>query len=85
MAVTEADKDEAFLRMSQMPRALWERWKDESLNGKREVTPALNLELLLFALTRDRAINPNLDAYTWLTPENKEMVRAKFYRAEPTE
>jgi hypothetical protein len=71
--------------VSQMPRELLERWKQESANFTRPISAALNTEMLEFALKRDRAINPNLDQYTFLTPQKREEIRLRHYRATPSE
>jgi hypothetical protein len=78
MPFTEAEKDEVFLRYSGYPRELWERYKRETDNGAHQASDAIQTEMLEFALRRDRAVNPNLSAYTFLTPEKRAELTAKY-------
>jgi len=81
--VTEAEKDEAYLKISGIPKDLYERWKRETNTGEKPASNLLNTALLESALRRDKAVNPNLDQYTFLTPEKREEIRLRHHQ-DPT-
>lgn len=83
MPFTEEEKDEDFIKYSGIDRHLYFRWKIETANGTREPSVELNVALLLSALRRDHAVNPNLDQYAFLTPEKKAEIAAEFHRDIP--
>lgn len=80
---SQADKEEMFLLLSGLDRTLFERWKFETEYGTKEGSVDMGILCLLHALRRDRAINPNLDHYAFLTPEKKAEIAAEFHRDIP--
>lgn len=82
MGVTDEDKDAVFLRMSGIPKDLWEKWKYESKNGTQEPSVETNTALLEHALRRDKPKHVNLEAYTWLPPAKKAELLALYSTPE---
>ena len=74
MAMSEEELDELFIRTAGLDRNLYYRWKVETQSGKRPASVGVSTELLEHALKRDHAVNPNLEAYTFLTPEKREEI-----------
>lgn len=80
---SQADKEEMFLLLSGMDRTLFERWKYETEYGTKDGSVEMKVACLLHALRRDRAVNPVLNHYAWLTPEKKAEIAAEFHRDIP--